>query len=75
MAVTPAGVDLVAATARRIPVIRVPPFVTEATADLNWALLLAVARRVVEGDRVSAPASFPVANRCISWGVKLTEKR
>jgi glyoxylate reductase len=59
MAVTPAGVDLAAATARRIPVTRVPPFVTEATADLHWALLLAVARRVVEGDRALRTGIFP----------------
>lgn len=50
MAITPAGVDVAAATARRIPVTTIPPLVTEATADLHWALLLAVARRVVEGD-------------------------
>lgn len=59
MAVTPAGVDLAAASARRIPVTRVPPFVTEATADLHWALLLAVARRVVEGDRALRSGVFP----------------
>src|ERR1700745_2808279 len=51
MAITPAGVDVAAATAQRIPVTTIPPFVTEATADLHWPLLLAVARRVVEGDR------------------------
>jgi glyoxylate reductase len=33
--------------------------VTEATADLNWALLLAVARRVVEGDRALRSGIFP----------------
>jgi glyoxylate reductase len=59
MAVTPAGVDLAAATLRRIPVTTIPPFVTEATADLNWALLLAVARRVVEGDRALRSGIFP----------------
>jgi glyoxylate reductase len=59
MAITPAGVDLAAATARRIPVTTVPPFVTETTADLHWALLLAVARRVVEGDRALRSGIFP----------------
>ena len=53
MAIIPAGIDVAAATARRIPVTTLPPIVTEATADLHWALLLAVARRVVEGDRKS----------------------
>ena len=59
MATTPAGIDVAAATARRIPVTRHPPFVTEATADLHWALLLAVARRVVEGDRALRSGIFP----------------
>jgi glyoxylate reductase len=59
MATTPAGIDVAAATARRIPVTRNPPFVAEATADLHWALLLAVARRVVEGDRALRSGIFP----------------
>ena len=59
MAITPAGIDVAAATTRRIPVTNIPPFVTEATADLHWALLLAVARRVVEGDRALRSGIFP----------------
>ena len=59
MAITPAGVDVAAATARRIPVTTIPPLVTEATADLHWALLLAVARRVVESDRGLRAGLFP----------------
>ena len=59
MAITPAGVDVAAATARGIPVTTIPPIVTEATADLHWALLLAVARRVVEADRAVRAGLFP----------------
>src|SRR5262249_50272285 len=59
MAIVPAGVDLAAATARGIPVTTIPPLVTEATADLHWALLLAVARRVVEADRALRAGIFP----------------
>ncbi|HET8564516.1 MAG TPA: D-glycerate dehydrogenase [Candidatus Binatia bacterium] len=59
MAITPSGVDVAAATARRIPVTTVPPVVTQTTADLHWALLLAVARRVVEGDRALRSGIFP----------------
>jgi glyoxylate reductase len=59
MAIVPAGVDVAVATARRIPVTTIPPLVTEATADLNWALLLAVARRVVEADRALHSGVFP----------------
>jgi glyoxylate reductase len=59
MAIIPAGVDVAAATARRIPVTTIPPLVTEATADLHWALLLAVARRVVEADHALRTGLFP----------------
>jgi lactate dehydrogenase-like 2-hydroxyacid dehydrogenase len=59
MAIAPAGIDVAAATARRIPVTVVAPYVTEATADLHWALLLAVARRIVEGDRALRSGIFP----------------
>jgi glyoxylate reductase len=59
MAIVPATVDVVTATARRIPVTTIPPIVTEATADLHWALLLAVARRVVEGDGALRQGVFP----------------
>lgn len=59
MAIAPAGVDVAAATARGIPVTTIPPLVTEATADLHWALLLAVARRVVEADRALRAGVFP----------------
>ena len=59
MAIVPAGVDVAAATARGIPVTTIPPLVTEATADLQWALLLAVARRIVEADRAVRAGLFP----------------
>lgn len=45
------NVDLSAATARGIPVGNTPGVLTEATADFTFALLLAAARRVVEGER------------------------
>jgi lactate dehydrogenase-like 2-hydroxyacid dehydrogenase len=46
------NVDLAAATARRIPVGNTPGVLTDATADLAFALLLAAGRRLVEGDRL-----------------------
>jgi len=48
------NVDVAAATRRGVMVTNTPGVLTEATADLTWALLLAVARRVVESDRVPA---------------------
>lgn len=59
MKITPSDVDVAAATARRIPVTVIPPMVTEATADMHFALLLAVARRLVEGDRLVRAGVFP----------------
>lgn len=46
------NIDLDAARRRRIAVTNTPDVLTDATADLTWALLLAAARRVVEGDRL-----------------------
>jgi glyoxylate reductase len=45
------NVDVRAATARGIPVGNTPGVLTEATADFAFALLMAAARRVVEGER------------------------
>lgn len=44
------NIDLAAARERNIVVTNTPDVLTDATADLTWTLLLAVARRVVEGD-------------------------
>lgn len=44
------NVDLAACTARGIPVGNTPGVVTEATADMAFALLLAFSRRILEGD-------------------------
>jgi glyoxylate reductase len=43
------NVDLVAAEMRRVLVTNTPGVLTDATADLTWALILATARRLVEG--------------------------
>ena len=51
-------IDLEAAAARGIPVGNTPGVLEGATADLGFALLLAVARRVVEGDRYARSPEF-----------------
>jgi glyoxylate reductase len=51
MAVGYDNIDVAAATARRIPVGNTPGVLTETTADLAFALLLATARRIVEAER------------------------
>ncbi|MGC9071947.1 MAG: glyoxylate reductase [Acidilobus sp.] len=45
------NVDLECATRHGVYVTNTPGVLTEATADFTWALILAVARRVVEADR------------------------
>lgn len=46
------NIDVAAATARGVLVTNVPGAVTDATADLTLGLILAVTRRIVEGDRI-----------------------
>ena len=45
------NIDVDACTSRKLPVGNTPGVLTETTADLAWALLMAAARRLVEGDR------------------------
>jgi glyoxylate reductase len=52
------NVDVAAATALGIQVCNTPNVLTEATADLAWALLMAAARRVVEADRLVRSGAF-----------------
>ena len=46
------NIDVKAANARGIHVSNTPDVLTDATADLGWALLFAAARRVIEGDGI-----------------------
>ena len=61
------NIDLDACTRRGVVVCNTPDAVTEGTADLAWALLLAVARRVVEADAYARSAAYP-ANGPLGMG-------
>ncbi|HEX6066175.1 MAG TPA: D-glycerate dehydrogenase [Longimicrobiales bacterium] len=74
MKITPSDIDVAEATRRRIPVTVIPPIVTEATADLHMALLLAVARRLVEGDKLVRAGIFPGAQSAHLEGVMVGGK-
>lgn len=52
------NVDLTAAEERGVWVTNTPDVLTEATADLTWALILAVTRRLVEADRYLREGRF-----------------
>jgi glyoxylate reductase len=59
MSITPDNIDVAEATKRGIPVTVVPPIVTEATADIHFGLMIAVARRMIEGNRMLRAGKFP----------------
>ena len=45
------NIDIKAASSRGIPVTNTPGILTDATADLAWGLILATARKIVQGDK------------------------
>ncbi len=59
------NIDVAAATARGIAVTNTPGVLTDATADLAWSLLLAVTRRIAEGDLMVREGRFE------GWGPML----
>lgn len=52
------NIDLNAANAKGIVVCNTPGVLTEATADLTWALIMSCARRVIEADSFVRAGSF-----------------
>ena len=75
MTITPADIDIAAATARKIPVTVIPALLLDdATADLAWGLLLSLVRRVTEGDRLLRSGTFPGSQSCYMEGGGLTGK-
>ena len=83
------NIDVAAAAERGIVVTNTPGVLTEATADLAWALILGVARRVSEGDRMVRSGSWtafspllllgkPLAGQtlgvtCMQWALHTTQ--
>ncbi|MDZ4857539.1 MAG: D-glycerate dehydrogenase [Candidatus Hydrogenedentes bacterium] len=56
------NIDMPAATSRKIPITNTPGVLTDSTADLTFALILAVARRIGDGERMVR------ANEWSGWG-------
>ncbi|MCD6506132.1 D-glycerate dehydrogenase [Candidatus Poribacteria bacterium] len=52
------NIDVDAATKRKIAVTNTPGVLTETTADMAWALMFAVARRVAEADKFTRAGKF-----------------
>ncbi len=56
------NIDVPAATVRKVPVTNTPGVLTDTTADLTFALILSVARRMGEGERMVRARQWP------GWG-------
>jgi glyoxylate reductase len=68
------NVDLEAAAARGVKVGNTPDVLTQAVAEHTFALLLAVARRIVEGDRIVRERGFRRWGPSFLLGVELRGK-
>jgi glyoxylate reductase len=68
------NIDLEAASRLGIVVTNTPDVLTEATADLAWALILGVARRVQEGDRMVRRGAFKGWRPSLLLGMDLRGK-
>ena len=52
------NIDIEEATKRRIMVTNTPGVLTDTTADLTWALIMSIARRIVESDKFTREGKF-----------------
>jgi lactate dehydrogenase-like 2-hydroxyacid dehydrogenase len=68
------NIDVAACTRRRILVTNTPDVLTETTADLSFALLVAVARRVVECDRFVREGHWHYWQWKYLWGADIFGK-
>ena len=68
------NIDVGACTRRRIVVTNTPGVLTDTTADLAFALLMAVARRVVEGDRFVREGRWQRWEWGLLWGADIFGK-
>jgi lactate dehydrogenase-like 2-hydroxyacid dehydrogenase len=61
------NIDVAAATARGVRVTNTPGVLDDTTADLAWALLMAAARRIAEGDAHVRAGEWQVAFGVQAW--------
>jgi glyoxylate reductase len=74
MNITQDRIDLAAATELGIPVTNIPAIVTDATADIAFGLLLAVARNIVRGDQLFRAGVYPGSQSNHLAGAAVTGK-
>ncbi len=68
------NIDVAYATRKGIAVTNTPGVLTDATADLTWALILAAARRIVEADGVMRKGHYGGWSPMLLLGQELKEK-
>jgi glyoxylate reductase len=74
MNITQDRIDLAAATRLGIPVTNIPAIVTNATADIAFGLLLAVARNIAYGDKLFRAGVYPGSQSNHLAGAAVTGK-
>lgn len=68
------NIDVKTATSKKIPVTNTPVVSTTSTAELTLALMLSIARRVVEGDKITRNGKFTGWAPLYHLGVELSGK-
>jgi len=68
------NIDLVAAKERNITICNTPKVLTKSTAELGFALMMAAARRLSEGDRLTRKNLFPAWQSILLAGTDLSNK-
>ena len=68
------NIDVKAATEKGIPVSNTPGVLTDATAEMAWALLFSAARRIVEGDKYTRTGKFKGWDPMLMHGQGVTNK-
>jgi len=68
------NVDVKTATEKGIPVSNTPEVLTDATSDMAWALLFSVARRMVEGDKLTRSGQFKGWSPMLMLGQDISNK-
>ncbi len=68
------NIDIKAATKQGIPVSNTPGVLTDATAEMAWALLFSVTRRIVEGDTFTRAGRFKGWDPMLLHGQNVSNK-
>lgn len=68
------NVDMAAATRHRVAITNTPGVLTEATAELTWTLILAVARHIVASDQYTRNGRFRAWGATLFLGTELAGK-